>query len=893
MATSDSTKMKFLLSFFRFRWLWSSALLTSVLLLVLVAIPYGIAYSLKHWLQNNGGEKVQLADVDFNPFAGVAVVKHLKVSVGDNRMLDIPELVLDIDWSPLFSRQIYVKTITLDGVHLEVEQGQDDVIRIGGVILPRNSGQEAAGKPWDFGISHLRIENSSIVYRSAELQLEAALHELVLSDLYSWAHQPATLQVNGTVNGADVSLDGSLPPLADGLGYTGSLRVSGTPLDSFAKIVQPALAALSGSLTIDCRINAALPPDGRLAANLEGLIRLDHLHLAQKNMRLNNERLQWNGHLRLAMPDKNADFGLSSDGTATGSGLVVNLPDAGVDLQQKGLAWHGAIELQAAAKNLTVSARGKLAGDQFAAQVPREGANLQQGRLVWEGDATYTTDVTGDLQVTGNLRLEKLLLNSDRGHIQLARLEQLDFDNLRMKGTEDITLEKLTVNGATFAQGTAKTQTTASPPLQAAGMQLDLIRFSAGNRLTIDRIESRDTHYSAIRNPGGKWRITLIRDVLPFTSSDKTTKTPSEQPAGGEQAGSLRIGSIHVTGDSTLSLVDHDVSPPFKMRLNLQELVSQEIDTARPDQASRIMLKGNISAHDQIEIQGTVRPFATPLKLDLQGVVEDLKLPPLSPYAITSIGHRLFSGQLDMDSRLRIDNGRLDGHAYLTMRGLKMTPVKGDALDKMQTQLAVPLDFALDMLRDKHNTIRLKLPIRGDLDNPDFDFSDAINQAVAKATKNGAMTYLTLALQPYGTLITVVKLAGDAASKVRLDPVVFEPASTAIDYERFEYLDKVAGILKNRPEVNIKLCGVAVESDRVAFRERAVGSDGKGTQSGSAPQAMPPISDDQLLLLANQRAAAVEEYLINRQDVNPGRLVACQPRMDADAAAKPRVDLLI
>ncbi|MGD2056658.1 MAG: hypothetical protein PVJ15_07615, partial [Gammaproteobacteria bacterium] len=165
------------------------------------------------------------------------------------------------------------------------------------------------------------------------------------------------------------------------------------------------------------------------------------------------------------------------------------------------------------------------------------------------------------------------------------------------------------------------------------------------------------------------------------------------------------------------------------------------------------------------------------------------------------------------------------------------------------------------------------------------------------ATKKGAMTYLTLALQPYGTLITVAQLAGEMAAKVRLDPVIFPAGSTAIDYARFEYLDKVAGILKDRPEVNIKLCGVAVEADRAAFQEQAsapAGGDGKEKQAEAAPEpAAQVISDDRLLALADERDSAVKEYLITKHAVNAARLVACQPRIDADAAAEPRVDLLI
>ena len=229
IVTSRDTQKNVTFQYLGNHWLWVSAALTAVLVLVLMVIPLGIAYSLKHWLRENGGEQVELADVDFNPFAGIAIVEHLQVSVGDSSTLEIPHLLLDIDWAPLFSRHIYVKTVTLNGVHLEVEEGPDGALRIGGINLPQKDSQASAGEPWEFGIAHLRIEDSSIEFRTAKLQLESRIHELVLSDLSTWTHEPARLRLDSTLNGATVRLDGTLPPLADGYGYNGNLLVSSIP----------------------------------------------------------------------------------------------------------------------------------------------------------------------------------------------------------------------------------------------------------------------------------------------------------------------------------------------------------------------------------------------------------------------------------------------------------------------------------------------------------------------------------------------------------------------------------------------------------------------------------------------------------------------------------------
>jgi hypothetical protein len=284
------------------------------------------------------------------------------------------------------------------------------------------------------------------------------------------------------------------------------------------------------------------------------------------------------------------------------------------------------------------------------------------------------------------------------------------------------------------------------------------------------------------------------------------------------------------------------------------------------------------------------------MALNLQGRFEGLDLPPFSPYIIAALGQELHSGALDADSSLRIRSGRMEGDNSLIIRGLEVTPVKGEQLEKMEQQLSVPLDTALDMLRDDDNTIRLELPIKGDLDNPDFDISDAINQAVARATKEAAKSFLIFALQPYGTLITVAELAGDAASRVRLDPVAFEPASGVLGEDRFDYLDKVAAIMKDRPNINIKLCGHAVEADRTALLEAAAAASetaGKGGKKSEAVPESPMIDDEQLLELAQQRRIAVKDYLVDKHSISASRLVGCKSGIDGDSAANPRVDLLI
>jgi hypothetical protein len=202
------------------------------------------------------------------------------------------------------------------------------------------------------------------------------------------------------------------------------------------------------------------------------------------------------------------------------------------------------------------------------------------------------------------------------------------------------------------------------------------------------------------------------------------------------------------------------------------------------------------------------------------------------------------------------------------------------------------------MLQDKNQTIDLNLPVSGKLSDPDVGLGDVINTALGNALKKGAMTYLTTALFPYGTMVALLKMAGEEAGAVRLNPVEFPPAAALLDDQDRDYLGKVGQVLKERPKIAIKLCGTATQADRRAISEelarQAANKEGEDKQAKeSEPQKPPEVADEQLLTLARSRAEMVQDYLIKQQGVSASRTAVCRPVIDAEKDAVPRVDLQI
>jgi hypothetical protein len=208
--------------------------------------------------------------------------------------------------------------------------------------------------------------------------------------------------------------------------------------------------------------------------------------------------------------------------------------------------------------------------------------------------------------------------------------------------------------------------------------------------------------------------------------------------------------------------------------------------------------------------------------------------------------------------------------------------------------LPMPLGNALDLLRDRNNTITLDLPVSGDLESPDFNVNDVLALAVSKGVKAGSLAFLTFMLQPYGAAITLAQFAGEAAMKVRLEPLAFAPGSTELTTELDDYLMKVARILENRPAVNLKVCGIANHADMAATTTTATATTTTTTTTKTAESPANLLSKSDLLELASQRARTVKNRFVTDFMIDPHRLVNCTPSFDDDErGGLPRVELLI
>ena len=535
-------------------------------------------------------------------------------------------------------------------------------------------------------------------------------------------------------------------------------------------------------------------------------------------------------------------------------------------------------------------------------KVQNPDVSIEQEQLTWNGTVGLIIK-EGKLLSSMDALLTLKGVKAATAETDLAALSALSttikFDSLENITLLENSIEQLVIGNKLYKATSEKEQ--GKNLLFITKISIPTISFSEMNRLEIDNVAVAGVTSMIRRNKEGAWVPLTLVEAFPQQTAPAENRG-DEEPA----ATTFKIGKFMLSGENHILFDDLGVTPPYRANLLIKTLEVGTIDSTQPDIASPVHLLAAVDKHSEIAIEGTIKPFASKPTLELSNTIKALPLSTLSSYSVPLMGYTLTSGQLDSKADVRMGKGKIDGEIKLTLNALEVESVvskepKTEDSKDLDSQLNIPLGTALNMLRDKNRTIKLTIPISGDSDNPDIDPSDVINTAIAKAMKEGAMSYLIASLQPYGALISLVKMAGDAAMKVRLEPIIFESASATVSGNTKEYLPKVVKLMADRPELNIKVCGVAVESDHQILLAEATAAAEREALKKKVPRGQPvpkpvtpTISDEQLLELAKARVAAVKDLLITELKADATHLIDCQPTINrATEENPPRVELLI
>jgi hypothetical protein len=186
--------------------------------------------------------------------------------------------------------------------------------------------------------------------------------------------------------------------------------------------------------------------------------------------------------------------------------------------------------------------------------------------------------------------------------------------------------------------------------------------------------------------------------------------------------------------------------------------------------------------------------------------VRGMELTRLSPYTKKFIAYPIRRGKLDGDFDVQLTGDYLDTKNSLVMHRIEM----GERVDNPDAP-NLPVEFGLSLLSDSEGTVRLNVPVTGNLSNPQFELGDVIGKAVSGLIVN-------IVTAPFSIFANIFGGSGDDGGDLRF--IQFAPGSAQMTTRGKSDAEVVAEAMLNRPRIALTMKGLLdPEEDRRAALE--------------------------------------------------------------------------
>nr|WP_319542422.1 DUF748 domain-containing protein [uncultured Pseudodesulfovibrio sp.] len=250
---------------------------------------------------------------------------------------------------------------------------------------------------------------------------------------------------------------------------------------------------------------------------------------------------------------------------------------------------------------------------------------------------------------------------------------------------------------------------------------------------------------------------------------------------------SFTIGTVNMT-KGAVTFKDESVNPDFSTELTAMNLRLTDVDQS-PEARPKVEFKANIGT-TPVSMTGVINPVITPIYSDLAISVNGIGLIPLTPYTLKNLAYPIEKGRLYADISFKTENWLLTADNKFFIEQLVL-----GKKDKRPGAPNVPVEFGLSLLQDSNGNMELNLPIRGELNDPDFRIGGIVFRAIV------SMLFKALA-SPF-SLIGSMFGGGE-----NMDFVVFEPGRHALDTSGIEKVETIIKALSERKKLTLEVDGV-------------------------------------------------------------------------------------
>ena len=223
----------------------------------------------------------------------------------------------------------------------------------------------------------------------------------------------------------------------------------------------------------------------------------------------------------------------------------------------------------------------------------------------------------------------------------------------------------------------------------------------------------------------GDWEL----PVLPIGAGDGPTSF------------AVRVQEADTTDSSfVVRITDRTTEPAFAERFIIDHAALRGLDSAAVGVPARFSVEATADVFASLRADGALVPTLTGTDLDLKATVRGLSLRELSPYARLHLGRSFERGHADVAVDATVRTSDLEAVADFTLSDVALgeSGLPASLSESAGAEDTAALDAGLEALTDERGRIELKVPLRGRLDAPGFDFDGLVIRALARAAVTAA-----------------------------------------------------------------------------------------------------------------------------------------------------------
>ena len=394
-----------------------------------------------------------------------------------------------------------------------------------------------------------------------------------------------------------------------------------------------------------------------------------------------------------------------------------------------------------------------------------------------------------------NLKVENLGMEVLEPYVkqsyEVDSLQGSAYLDLQIKGSADHVLD-CDIKGGLVVHHLSMLDPEGKPLASIDTLVADIKRFN----LTENYMDLKKLHLSGVQanyiiGPDKVANLDLVmKPDAPETDTLEAAGTNTLETSGSNTVEAAATDTLEFTESPPLSLIIEDLC------LDHVNIVYEDLSLQQPFRyeiadvtvtSKNLRLDGNntVELHASLNQVGKLNAVWKGNLSDLENqnlalTLSNVKFSDFSPYSVHFFGYPLERGTLSFNSHNVITKGEINGINKIHIAN----PELGDKVKEVEPAMPkVPLKTGLYLLTDKQHQLRLDVPVKGNLNDPEFSYTDAVMTVLGNL-------FVKVATSPFR------RLSSDGDQQY----LGFDLMQRDFSASEYNQLDDIAATLSEKPE---------------------------------------------------------------------------------------------